>query len=117
MKNNIFILICCLGYLSSFAQSTATSGAASYNIQKKIEPPLLEFAELPSFVDADGNNAINANEKCRIVFKLLNTGKGDGLNLKVLLAASGSTTGITFSTSTAIKNVPKLGGCRPMNCQ
>jgi hypothetical protein len=110
MKNNIFILICSLVYLSSFAQSTATSGGASYNIQKKIEPPLLEFAELPSFVDADGNNAINANEKCRIVFKLRNTGKGDGLNLKVLLAASGSTTGLTFSTSTAIKNVPKLGG-------
>lgn len=65
------------------------------SIFKKIEPPLLAVEGL-RFIDEDGNKAINANENCKIEFKLINTGKGDALNIKALVNATGNTEGIYF---------------------
>jgi len=110
MKKTLFLIVCIFVNFFSSAQNTATSTIGSFDIRKKIEPPFLEFVEPPIFVDADGNKAINANENCSLVFKLRNSGKGDALNLKALLKASGSTTGIFLNNNKPMIKVDKLGG-------
>ena len=112
MKKIVFLSIFFFFSIITFAQNTATSSSGSFDIRKKIEPPLLEFVESPMFVDADGNKAINANENCNIVFKLKNTGKGDALNLNASLKATGTTTGITIKSKQSMLKVDKLGGIR-----
>lgn len=112
MKKILFLSFCFLISIITFAQNTATSSSGSFDIRKKIEPPLLEFVEAPMFVDSDGNKAINANENCSIVFKLKNTGKGDALNLNASLKATGTTTGITIKNKQSMLKVDKLGGLR-----
>ena len=92
-----------------FSQNNGTSKAYSFDIRKKIEPPVLAIEGL-RFIDEDGNNAINANESCKIEFKLINTGKGDALNIKALVNAIGNTEGISFLKSQNLSKVDKLGG-------
>jgi hypothetical protein len=90
------------------AQSEGISPTYSFSIRKKVEPPLLSFVPgSVRFEDADGNNAINADEACALVFEVRNTGTGDGLNLKAHLSATGTSTGITLPTTTAIDPVLK----------
>jgi hypothetical protein len=110
MKKTLSLIIFIFINFITFAQKTATSSMGSFDIRKKIEPPLLEFIEAPTFIDADGNNAINANENCSIQFKLRNTGKGDALNLNANLKASGSTSGIIFKEKQSLLKIEKLGG-------
>ena len=110
MKKTILHLVCVLFSITTFAQNTAISSSGSFDIRKKFEPPLLEFIEAPTFIDSDGNNAINANEKCSIVFKLRNSGKGDALNLNSSLMATGSVNGISFKNKQSLFKVGKLGG-------
>ena len=112
MKKVLFLSFCFFFSIFTIAQNTATSSSGSFDIRKKIEPPLLEFVEAPMFVDADGNKAINANENCSIVFKLKNTGKGDALNLNASLKATGTMTGITIKSKQSMLKVDKLGGIR-----
>ena len=78
-----------------FAQSEATSARMSFNIVKEVRPPLWEVVEQPYFVDADGNNAIDVNESCKIVMKLKNVGMGDGIGLIAKIEAVGDIDGIT----------------------
>ena len=68
MKKIVLPFVCLFFSIIAFAQNTAASSSASFDIRKKIEPPLLEIMEGPMFVDADGNKAINANENCKIIF-------------------------------------------------
>jgi hypothetical protein len=110
MKKTLSLIIFIFINFITFAQNTATSSIGSFDIRKKIEPPLLEFIETPTFKDADGNNAINANENCSIQFKLKNTGKGDALNLTANLKASGSTAGLIFKEKQPLLKIDKLGG-------
>lgn len=103
MKNLLllFISICFLN--AAVAQTEAISPTYTFSIKKKVEPPILDFvAGSLQFKDADGNNAINANEQCNIEFQLQNTGTGDGLNLKALVKVVGSISGITLATSTPL---------------
>ena len=87
----------------AFTQTEAVSPTYTFSIKKKVEPPILDFvAGSLQFKDADGNNAINANEQCSIEFQLQNTGTGDGLNLKALVKVVGSISGITLATSTPL---------------
>ena len=112
MKSMAKFFICSFLFLLSFAlfsQSNGISKAYSFDIRKKIEPPLLAIEGL-RFIDEDGNNAINANENCKIEFKLINTGKGDALNIKALVNATGNTEGISFLKSQNLFKVDKLGG-------
>ena len=106
-----FFIFTVLFLISSalFSQSNGISKAYSFDIRKKIEPPLLAIEGL-RFIDEDGNNAINANENCKIEFKLINTGKGDALNIKALFNATGNTDGIYFLKSQNLFKVDKLGG-------
>ena len=106
-----FFIFTVLFLISSalFSQSNGISKAYSFDIRKKIEPPLLAIEGL-KFIDEDGNKAINANENCKIEFKLINTGKGDALNIKALVNATGNTEGISFLKSQNLSKVDKLGG-------
>jgi hypothetical protein len=110
MKKTISLFICIVFSIATFAQNTAISSSGSFDIRKKIEPPLLEFLEAPTFIDSDGNKAINANEKCSIVFKLRNSGKGDALNLSASLKSTGSVTGVAYKNNQSLIKVNKLGG-------
>lgn len=103
MKNLVCILFS-IGLVNvAFAQTEAVSPTYTFSIKKKVEPPILDFvAGSLQFKDADGNNAINANEQCSIDFQLQNTGTGDGLNLKALVKMTGSTSAITLATATPI---------------
>lgn len=94
MKNIGLLSLLLLLANISFAQSEATSARMSFNIVKEVRPPLWEVVEQPYFVDADGNNAIDVNESCKIVMKLKNVGMGDGLGLTAKISAVGSTNGI-----------------------
>ncbi len=109
MKKILFTCICILNAITIFSQNSAISAIGSFDIRKKIEPPLLEFVDAPIFVDSDGNNAINANENCKIQFRLRNNGKGDALNLNALLTASDNSAGLQFSSKQSISKVAKLG--------
>lgn len=80
-----------------FAQSEATSPRMSFNIAKEVKPPLWEIVEEPYFVDADGNHAVDALEKCKIVMRIKNIGMGDGIGLTAKISATGTTEGISFS--------------------
>ena len=108
MKNVLLFLFSISIVNATFAQIEAVSPTYSFSIKKKIEPPILDFvAGSLQFKDADGNNAINANEQCSIEFQLQNTGTGDGLNLKALVKVVGTTSGITIAASTQIANCAK----------
>ena len=112
MKSMAKFFICTVLFLISsalFSQSNGISKAYSFDIRKKIEPPVLAIEGL-RFIDEDGNKAINANENCKIEFKLINTGKGDALNIKALVNATGNTEGISFLKSQNLFKVDKLGG-------
>ena len=112
MKFLAKFFICSFLFLLSFplfSQSNGISKLYSFDIRKKIEPPVLAIEGL-RFIDEDGNNAINANESCKIEFKLINTGKGDALNIKALVNAIGNTEGISFLKSQNLSKVDKLGG-------
>lgn len=93
-----FVIIASWFGLDVFAQSEATTPPMSFSITKEVKPPLWQIVEEPHFVDADGNNAIDANESCKIVMKLKNVGLGDGLNLSANISATGSTSGISYAT-------------------
>ena len=100
----VALLLLTLYVGTSMAQSEATSPRMSFNITKEVKPPLWQIVEEPYFVDEDGNKAIDANEKCKIVMKLKNIGLGDGLGLTAKILASGTTNGITVSD----KKIPSI---------
>jgi len=103
MKNLLLFLFSICFVNAMFAQTEAVSPTYTFSIKKKIEPPILDFVVGSlQFKDADGNNAINANEQCSIEFQLHNTGTGDGLNLKALVKMVGSVSGITIASATPI---------------
>ena len=100
----IFTTLMLLASVCLSAQSEATSPRMSFNIVKEVKPPLWEIVEEPHFVDEDGNSVIDADEVCKIVMKLKNIGLGDGRNLTANISATGSTTGISYS-SRKIQNI------------
>ena len=109
MKKYFVTLVFISVSIAGFSQNSAISPSYSFDIRKKIEPPILEVSNT-RFVDEDGNGAIDANEDCYIEFMLKNTGKGDALNLKANLIGKGSVDDITFSNSTVLPIITKEGG-------
>jgi len=109
MEKHIITLFLTLLSIIGFSQNSAISPSYSFDIRKKIEPPILEIKDL-KFSDEDGNGAIDANERCAIEFTLKNTGKGDALNLKANLVGVGKVDDIYFSSSTPLTTIFKDGG-------
>ena len=92
---NLFVF-CCIGVLV-WAQSNV-SNTISVNIQKEVKPAILEIVEgSVRFVEPSGNNAIDANETCRILFSVKNIGVGDGYNCVARIKGIGSTIGVSFN--------------------
>ena len=90
MKKKILLILLVGFCFNAIAQKTSTSSATAFDIRKKVEPPIVQFLEPPTFIDDNGNNAIDALENFKIVFKLKNSGKGDALNLRALLTTTGA---------------------------
>jgi hypothetical protein len=83
------------------------SPSYKFNITKEVKPPILSVVEGSlKFTDANANNAIDANENCKISFTIINNGFGDGYDLKLQTTASGSTQGVNFQKSLAL---PEIG--------
>lgn len=103
--NKIYYLLTAMFLFGElFAQSEAVSPTYSFRISKEIIPPVIEVVEEPIFIDEDGNRAIDAQENCRIVMKIKNTGRGDGAGLSARISATGTTNGLSFQT----KSLPTL---------
>jgi hypothetical protein len=85
------------------AQTEAISPVYRFNIKKKVVPPILtlETASI-RLVDEDGNGILNANEKVQLIFKVKNSGEGDGLNLQLKLNTTGSTQGLECPQSKSL---------------
>ena len=78
----------------AFSQSNK-SKPMSFNIQKEVKPAILELvAGSVEFIEPSGNNAIDANEECKIRLSVKNTGIGDGYNCTAKIVAEGTTNGV-----------------------
>jgi len=98
MKRLIFCSIALLNICSAANAQSNVSQPKSFNISRQIIPPILDVVENSlKFVDEDRNNFINANEHCKICFKLKNSGKGEGKNCVAKISATGVTQGLTYN--------------------
>ncbi len=95
MKQKITLLLLVLGSL--LCRASNISPIMSFNIQKEIKPPFLHIVEgSVKLIEPSGNKAIDANENCRIQFKVSNTGLGDALNCVAKVNLKGNTTGLNY---------------------
>ena len=90
----VFTFLCLVLALQVSAQSNK-SNVFSVNIQKEVKPAILELVPgSVTFIEPSGNNAIDANESCKIQLQIKNIGTGDGYNCVARVASEGSITGI-----------------------
>ena len=103
MKKIFFIAFSIGLAFAVHAQTEAISPVYRFNIKKKVVPPILtlETASI-RLVDEDGNGILNANEKVQLIFKVKNSGEGDGLNLQLKLNTTGSTQGLECPKSKSL---------------
>ena len=96
MKKVLLIVLSLVAW-NTYAQSNK-SGRINLNVQKEVKPAIIELVQgSVAFVDGNGNNAIDANEQCKIRFQVKNTGTGDGFNCVAKIGATGTTTGVKWS--------------------
>lgn len=97
MKKTFILLITVFSAIPLMAQQGAgVSPVGSLNIRKVVVPANINVVENSiQFVDATGNNAIDANERCKILFEVENTGRGDGIGCEVEIRATGTTQAVT----------------------
>ncbi len=94
----IFLIIALIPItIGLMAQSKAQSKPGSLNIVKEVKPAILEIVPgSVEFRDATGNKAIDASESCKLVFKVFNSGRGDGYGCVAKIKGIGSTSGLSF---------------------
>ncbi len=93
--NIITIVALCVIAPCATAQTSAISPIGSLNIRKEVKPAILSI--VPNsirFVDATGNNAIDANEQCKIAFQIRNDGTGDGIGCMAKVMLTGTTAAV-----------------------
>jgi hypothetical protein len=74
-------------------------------IIEKSLPPLLLASDV-SFVDANNNNRIDANESCNIQFKISNQGKGTARSLSAQIRnLNSAVTGLNFTEKIDLGNI------------
>lgn len=72
-----------------------------FHIEKEVLPPVLNVVPgSVKFVDVDNNNVVDANEACKILFTIVNSGRGDGYGCVARVKATGSTQGIQIQDVT-----------------
>ena len=105
MKKYLFFILCffVLGYVQA-QEIKSRSKEDNINILKDIlKPPYLSIVENSlKFIDADGNNMIDADESCKIKFQLSNSGTGDGLDMKATVKETSGITVIQFDKTTSL---------------
>ena len=97
--------------INLYSQNTVEgiSPVYQFSISKEIKPPVLNMdATSITFIDQNGNHAIDANENCTLKFSLGNTGYGDGIGLTARVSVSGTSNGVSFSQSTPLPII-KIG--------
>ena len=105
MKRFVTIILLLSTSVSLLAQSNM-SKAKSFFISQELKPPVLTIDQRTLvFEDPSGNNAIDANETCRIRFDVTNTGKGNGKGCVARIIAEGATDGIVFG-DVALGEIP-----------
>ena len=72
-----------------------------FHIEKEVLPPVLNVVHgSVKFVDVDNNNVVDANEACKILFTIVNSGRGDGYGCVARVNATGTTQGIQIKDVT-----------------
>lgn len=102
MKTRVFLwlnIVCACMPFMLWAQQAGVSPIGTLNIRKEnpqtIKPAVLNIVPgSVRFVDMTGNNAIDANETCKIIFQIRNDGMEDGINCPVSVTLSGTTSAI-----------------------
>ncbi|MCK9302590.1 MAG: caspase family protein [Bacteroidales bacterium] len=97
MRKLLLFFSLILAFICAKSQSEALTPAGSLNITKEVKPPILNLVSAVSFVEPSGNNAIDADERCKIIFTVKNSGMGDGIGLSGKINATGSTAGLSYS--------------------
>lgn len=96
-KLTLFVVIVLL--CGSMGAQSYVTAPMSVRIEKEIKPAILQLVEGSiAFVDPSGNNAIDANEACKIRFSIKNVGMGDGSNCVAKIIAEGATSGVSVSS-------------------
>ena len=96
MKRFVTIILLFSTGASMLAQSNM-SKAKNFFIAKEIKPPVLTINQSSVvFKEASGNNAIDANESCRIAFDVTNSGTGEGKGCVASIQATGTTNDVHF---------------------
>lgn len=91
--------------LGTYAQSNV-SKPKNFSIAKEVKPPVLNIDRMSMFFeDPSGNNAIDANESCKIRFDVYNSGSGDGVGCMAKVTARGASDAISFS-NVKINTIP-----------
>lgn len=92
-----------VGFTGGGANTNLASTTTSSSTQSSTpsQPPLFSMVDGSlKFVDKTNNNRIDADEKCNIIFKILNSGKGTAVGCEVRVRITGSKEGIVA------KNIP-----------
>ncbi len=96
MKKTFLLVIANLMFATMMGQSNV-SPVRGFHIVKEVRPPVLDIVQgSVQFVDATGNNAIDANERCKIRMQVSNTGMGDAYGCTAVIEASGTRQGLNF---------------------
>lgn len=96
MESRFLILSLLCASLSFVSAQEALTPSGSLNFVKEVKPPILSVVQgSVRFVDATGNNAIDAGETCRVSFDIQNTGMGDAIGCIAKVAMKGCTSGIS----------------------
>lgn len=94
MKKTFLLVIANLMFATMMGQSNV-SPVRGFHIVKEVRPPVLDIVPgSVQFVDATGNNAIDANERCKIRMQVSNTGMGDAYGCTAVIEASGTRQGL-----------------------
>lgn len=97
MKTAIITIVLVLSSIMCWASNI--SPIMSFNIRKELKPPFLSIVDgSMNFIEPSGNNAIDANEQCKLQFRVSNKeGRGDAVNCVARVNAKGNTNGLQLS--------------------
>lgn len=97
----IIILLVVMSAQQSFCQQVVSAVSDSKYVNITKDPPKPPYLEVEKnsieFTDDNKNRKIDANESAIIRFKLVNSGAGQGLGLKVVIQETTGAAGISYS--------------------
>ena len=101
MKKTCFILLLLLLCSKMTFSQNNVSLPMDFHIEEEVLPPVLSVVPgSVKFVDVDNNNVVDANEACKILFTIVNSGRGDGYGCVARVKATGTTQGIQIKDVT-----------------